>query len=228
MEIAAAIWMFLILSIAAVVAVFAVPRRPEPAPVPAVDDDLRYAAEVAVAADRAALTAQRAREVWEAAEGGVDVAWTAYEEADREARRTAAAAVFPVQRRRRVKGENAERERFLHRAALTACREREISMAQLNDVLAHRGWNARLHPATQESALRAAVRDHRYDLYLRAAEQERAAWAEAERAAVALRSLRTEACMATVRHDEEDTLSMDVSWWSRQWSTAEPVRAAAA
>lgn len=227
MPVVAAIWMLLILSVAALTAVFALPKRPpEEQPRPAEED--RYANEVAVAADRAAVTAQRARDHWTLAQEEVDAAWAAYDEAERDARRFAAAAVYPVQRRRRVRGENAERERFLHRSALAACRNREISIAQLNDVLAHRGWNERLHPATQESALRAAMRDHRYDLYLRAVEHERAAWAEAERAAVALRSLRAEACLATVRLDEEDTLSMDVSWWSRQWSTAEPVRTAAA
>lgn len=237
MEIVAAVWMILILSIGVVAALFALPRRLatatagvplETRPGTPTEEESRYAGEVAVAADRAAVTARRARAAWSAAQDAVDAAWTDYEQADREARRFAAAAVYPVQRRRRAKGENVDRERFLHRSALAACRNREISIAQLNDALAHRGWNERLHPATQESALRAAVRDHRYDLYLKAAEGERRAWQDAEKAANALRSLRAEACLATVRTDEEDTLSMDVSWWSRQWSTAEPVRAAAA
>ncbi|MFG1610509.1 hypothetical protein [Actinoplanes sp. NPDC049265] len=249
MEIVAAVWMLLILSIGVAAAAFALPKRPAvpaPASTPApgrrrsaahaaslddrnaasLDED-RYAAEVAVAAERAAVTAQRARDAWADQQDAVDAAWIAYEHADREARRFAAAAVYPVQRRRRGKGENADRERFLHRAALAACRNREISIGQLNDILAHRGWNERLDPAAQESALRTAVRDHRYDDYRKAAERERRAWQDAERAAVALRSLRAEACLATVRGDEEDTLSMDVTWWSRQWSAAEP-RAAAA
>jgi hypothetical protein len=227
MEIVAAVWMFLILSIGVAAAVFALPRRPAAAASPAPPHEDHYAAEVAVAADRAAVTAQRARDAWTEAQESVDAAWIAYEHADREARRFAAAAVYPVQRRRRGQGENADRERFLHRSAVAACRNREISIVQLNDILAHRGWNERLHPAAQESALRMAVRDHRYDDYRKAAERERAAWHDAERAAVARQSLRAEACLATVRGDEEDTLSMDVSWWSRQWSTAEP-RAAAA
>ncbi|GLY95856.1 hypothetical protein [Actinoplanes sp. NBRC 103695] len=239
MEIVAVAWMILILLVGVVAAMAALPGRLatanvavgftlEAQPDEPTEEEVRYAREVAVAADRAAVTARRAREAWSEASEAVDAAWTDYEHADREARRFAAAAVYPVQRRRRVKGENVERERFLHRTALAACRHREISIAQLNDVLAHRGWNERLHPAAQESALRAAVRDHRYDLYLKAAEGERLAWQDAEKAADALRSLRAEACQATVRTDEEDTLSMDVSWWSRQWSTAEPVRAAAA
>ena len=55
--------------------------------------------------------------------------------------------------RRRKPGENADRQRYLHHAAIAACRNREISIAQLNDVLAHRGWNPRLHPVVQEVAL---------------------------------------------------------------------------
>ena len=49
-------------------------------------------------------------------------------------------------------------------------------------------------------------------LLLRAAERERAAWAESDRAAAALRRLRAEACLATVRAGRPDTLSPDASW----------------
>jgi hypothetical protein len=239
MEIAV-VWMVLLLFAAMAAAVIALPRRltagpaatlaPVPAagPPPLTPEEIRYAEEIAVAADRAAATARRQRDAWAEAQDQVDAAWAAYETAEAEARRYAAAAAYPVMRRRRAKGENADRERFLHRTAFDFCRRREISIAQLNEILAHRGWNERLHPAAQESALRAAVRDHRYDTYLRAVEHERAAWADSERAAEALRSLRAEACLATVRADEEDTLSADADWWAQQWATAEPVRAAAA
>ena len=238
---AAAIWMILLLVATVTAAALTLPRlalarpalalRPapeQPAPDdPAPDDDLRYAAEVAVAADRAAATAQRRRDEWAAAQIEVDAAWAAYDEADRAARRAASATAYPVMRRRRAPGENADRERYLHHTAIGLCRGREISIAQLNDILAHRGWNPRLHPAAQESALRAAVRDHRYATYLAAAERERQAWAASERAAVALSSLRAEACAAPVRSDA-DTIAADASWWAEQWSTAEPARAAAA
>jgi hypothetical protein len=238
MEIAAVVWIFLLFVAGLAATVIAHPRRVTAGPaltlVPAVEkgprprtaDEVRYADEVAVAAERAAATAARARDLWESAQEEVDDAWADYQVADAEARRFAAAAAYPVMRRRRAKGENADRERFLHRAAFDACRQREISIAQLNDILAHRGWNERLHPAAQESALRAAVRDHRYDVYLRAAERERVAWAESERAAEALRSLRTEACLATVRATEEDTVSADADWWAQQWAAAGPVRKA--
>ncbi len=243
---AAAIWMILLLVATVTAGALALPRlatarpalalRPAPdepaldepaAGVPALDDDLRYAREVAVAADRAAATARRCRDEWETAQEEVDAAWAAYDEADRAARRAAAATAYPVMRRRRAPGERADRERYLHHAATALCRHREISIAQLNDILAHRGWNPRLHPAAQESALRAAVRDHRYATYLAAAERERQAWAAAERAAVALSSLRAEACAAPVR-TVTDTIAADAGWWAEQWSTAEPARAAAA
>jgi hypothetical protein len=239
---AAAIWMILLLVATVTAAVLTLPRlataRPalalravpdEPAAPaePEPEDDLRYAREVAVAADRAAVTAQRRRDEWTAAQDEVDAAWAAYDAADRAARRVAAAAAYPVMRRRRAPGERADRERYLHHAAIALCRRREISIAQLNDILAHRGWNPRLHPAAQESALRAAVRDHRYAVYLAAAERERQAWAAAEQAAVALSSLRAEACAAPVRTDT-DTIATDASWWAEQWTTADPARTAAA
>jgi hypothetical protein len=190
-------------------------------------DDLREAAEAATAADRAAAVAQHLRDDWERAEQNVEAAWAAYDAADAEARRVAPAAAYPVMRRRRARDENAERERFLHRTAIAACRQREISIVQLNDVLAHRGWNPRLDPAAQESALRAAVREHRFAVYQRAAEAERQAWQAAEEAAEVLRELRAEACAATVRRNVEEP-SPDADWWAEQWSTVEPVRAAAA
>lgn len=241
MERVAAIWMILLLAVAVVTALLALPRTPAaarprielaPVPRPADDlfrtqDDLRYAHEVAVAADRAAATAARRRDAWTAAQDAVDAAWTAYDEADRAARRAAAAAVYPVIRRRRVPGENADRERYLHRAATAACRDREISIGQLNEALAHRGWNPRLHPAAQESALRRAACDHRYATYLTAVDRERQCWAAAEQAATALASLRAEACAATVRVGVDERAA-DADWWAGQWATAEPVRTVAA
>ena len=237
---AAAIWMILLLVATVTAAALTLPRlatttpalalRPEPAPPapgePEPDDDLRWAREVAVAADRAAVTAARRRDEWADAQQQVDDAWTAYDEADRAARRAAAAAAYPVLRRRRAPGERADRERYLHGAAIALCRRRQLSIAQLNDILAHRGWNPRLHPAAQESALLAAVRDHAYDRYLRAAERERQAWAASEQAAAALSSLRAEACAAPVRSGADP--AADANWWAEQWATAEPARAAAA
>ena len=236
---AAAIWMILLLVAALATALMTLYRKIAGhghtlvlAPVRAAAADLRFAGEAAadraaVAADRAAVTARRRRDEWQAAQAEVDAAWAAYDEADRAARRAAAATAYPVMRRRRAPGENADRERFLHRSAVAACRNREISIAQLNDALAHRGWNARLHPAAQESALCNAVRAHRFAAYLQATERERQAWETAEQAAAALGSLRAEACAAS-RRNSVDSLSANAGWWAGKFAPAEPVRAAAA
>jgi hypothetical protein len=183
-------------------------------------DDLRFAGEVSVAADRAAATAERRRADWARAQAELDTAWADFDAADRAARQAAKAAAYPLMSRRRKPGENVERERYLHRAASAACRNREISIAQLNDVYAHRGWNPRLHPVAQEVCLRQAVREHRFAMYQAAVERERATWQEAETAAEALRSLRLEASTAITRVAEGQPVA-DEQWWADQWTTAE-------
>jgi hypothetical protein len=193
------------------------PAEPEPG-----DDGRRYAGEIAVAAERAATTADRHRADWEQTLAGVDAAWAAYEEADAAARRVAAASAFPLQRRRRRVGERADRERYLHRAATAACRRREISIGQLNDALAHRGWDARRHQVAQEVALCNAVREHRLAGYRAATEREQQAWRTAERSAEALRSLREEAMVAKVRAGQP-ARSAGAQWWSEQWTTTQPL-----
>jgi hypothetical protein len=218
---AVAIWMLMLLGVALAAAAMALPRKPaRPESGESADDDRRYVGEVGVAADRAAATAARRRTEWDLALQERDAAWTAYDEADRAARRTAAARAYPLMSRRRKPGENADRERYLHHAATAACRNREISIAQLNDVYAHRGWNPRLHPVVQEAALCDAVREHRLAAYRLAAERERAAWEAAELAAEALRSLRVEATAAITRTGAERPAG-DALWWSDEWTTAE-------
>jgi hypothetical protein len=224
---AAAVWMILLLAVALAVALMGVPRKlltgVSPAePPPPEPDHLRYAAEAAAAADRAAVLADRRRAEWRDALAEVDAAWSAYQEADAEARRFAAATAYPVMRRRRARTENADRERYLHRAATAACRRREISIAQLNEALAHRGWNPRLHPAAQEAALRCATREHRLAGYSAATERERRAWAAAEEAADQVRMLRAEACAAALRTAVAPRA--DVDGWAGQRTIAEPVR----
>lgn len=191
----------------------------------AIADDLRFADEVTVAAGHAATTAARARAAWEDAQGELDAAWTAYEEADAVARRTWSATSFPLMSRRRKLGENADRERYLHRAATAACRQRELTIAQLNDVYAHRGWNPRLHPVAQEALLRNAIRENRFADYQAAQVRERAAWQQAEIAAEALRALRAEAAAAFGRTVAEQPVASEF-WWADQWTTGElPVAA---
>jgi hypothetical protein len=216
---AAAIWISMLLAVAAAAAVMARPGRLAAAPPDSTTEDTaRYADEVAVAADRAAATAARQRAAWAAAREEVDAAWAAYEEADRAARRTAAASAFPVLTSRRP-GENADRERYLHRAATAACRRHEISIKQLNEALAHRGWNPRLHPVAQEAALRTATREHRLAAYRRTTARERDAWYAAEAAAAALRSLRAEALAARLRIGQP----AGNPWWAEQWATTQPL-----
>jgi hypothetical protein len=215
---AAAIWITMLLAVAVAAAVLARPGRLATA-APAdttTDDTIRYADEVAVAAERAAATAARQRAAWEAARAEADAAWAAYEDADRAARRTAAASAFPQLTNRRP-GENADRERYLHRSATAACRRREISIKQLNEALAHRGWNPRLHPAAQEAALCTAIREHRLTAYRTAAAREQDAWRSAEAAASALCSLRTEALTARLRTGRP----AGAPWWAEQWATTQ-------
>jgi hypothetical protein len=183
-------------------------------------DEIRYAREVAAAADRAAATADRRRTAWAAAQDEVDAAWQAFDEADRAARATAKACAYPLMSRRRKPGENAERQRWLHHAASEACRNRELSIAQLNEVFAHRGWNPRLHPVVQEAALRHAIRDHLGARYREAAERERAAWRASERSAEALRTLRIEAAAAGTRSAAGQPAAGE-HFRAEQWTTAE-------
>jgi hypothetical protein len=184
-------------------------------------DAARFAAEIAVAAQRAAATAACRRGEWEIAGDAVDDAWAAYEEADHAAQRLAAAAAYPMIGKRRAPTENADRERYLHRAATAACRRHEISIKQLNEILAHRGWNPRLHPVAQEAALVAAIRSHRFETWQRAVADERRAWQTAEAAAAALGCLRAEAVAAQVA---DPAPTSEESWWAEQWESTVPIR----
>ena len=222
---AAAVWiaMVIIATLAAVAIGLPARRRPvaqvRAATATATDAATDAAAE---AAAEAAATAARLREYWLRAQAEVDTAWALYDEADAEARRVAAASAFPVMRRRRALGEKADREHNLHRVATAACRRRELSIAQLNEALAHRGWDPRLHPVAQEAALRNAVREHRLAGYRAATGRERAAWQSLEQASEALRSLRAQALAATVR-DGAGLRSAEVQPWSEQWAITQPL-----
>jgi hypothetical protein len=197
-ETAATVWLSLLLTLAVVTAVLVAPRRSGRAVGWAAAD--LYADQVALAAERAAAVARLRRADWVRAQEEVDAAWAAFDAADRDAGKSVAAAAFPILRQRRTRAELADRERNLHRRATAACRRRELSIAQLNEVLAHRGgWNPRRHPVAQEAALRYAVREHRFAAYQEAAGRERRAWQDAERAAATVRSLRAEVLAVQAR-----------------------------
>ncbi|WP_422773553.1 hypothetical protein ACN28C_11935 [Plantactinospora sp. WMMC1484] len=160
----------------------------------------RYAEEVAVAAERSTVTAQRRRDEWLATQEAAEAAWRRYEEADAAARRVDAAALLPEPRTPRTPAEYAERERFLHRAAMAAATRHELSVLHLSDALANRnGWDPRRHPAEQEIVLRRVARDTLLAAHRAAEEREQAAWRDAEVAAAAARSLREEAFAAASR-----------------------------
>ena len=164
----------------------------------------RYAQEVAVAAERATTTAQRRRAEWVTAQETVEAAWQAVEAAEAGVRRLGAAAAMPMPHTERTPAEYADRERYLHRAALDAYWRRELSVEQLSDVFAHRdGWDPQLHPVEQELVLQRAIRDNLAARHLAAREREQAAWRAAELAVAAARSLREEAHAATGRRVAE-------------------------
>ncbi|MFF3867501.1 hypothetical protein [Micromonospora sp. NPDC001898] len=167
----------------------------------------RYAGEMATAAERAAATAQRLRAEWLSAQEEVETIWQAGEVAEADVRRLAAAAGLPQPHTERTPAEYADRERYLHRAALDAYWRRDLSEEQLSDVFAHRGgWDPRLHPVEQELVLRRAVRDHLRTRQQAAREREQAAWRAAEQAVLAARSLREEAFAATGPAEQEQSL----------------------
>ncbi len=157
----------------------------------------RFAREVGVAAERAAATAERRREEWLTVQSHAQSAWEAYETCDAEARRLSAAASLPLPKTPSTPAEYAEREKFLHRAAMAACSHRQLSPLDLSDALAHRnGWDPRRHPFDQEIALRRVARDGLREAYRAASRRESAAWQTANTASVAARSLREEAFRA--------------------------------
>ncbi|HEU4423906.1 MAG TPA: hypothetical protein VFR67_15350 [Pilimelia sp.] len=181
----------------------------------------RYAEEVAVAADRAAATAVRQRQQWLAAQEEAETAWRSYDAADAAARRMAGAGALPAPHTPHTPAEYADRERYLHRAAVSACWRGELSILELTDALAHRGgWDPRRHPVEQEVFLRRFVRDRLGALHRVAADRERVAWQAAEAATVAARSLRDEATAAATRARQA------LAWWEPAGTLARPVREA--
>jgi hypothetical protein len=180
------------------------------------DELSRYAGEVAVAAQHAAANAQRHREDWLAALAGAEESGHALDAAEDKVRRLAAAAVLPAPRTSRTPLEYADRERYLHRAAMAACARGQLSIYQLSDALAHRnGWDPRLHPASQEVVLSRAIRDHLAAVRDAAIAQEYTAWEALQAAVAAAHSLRDEALLAA---------------WQAQWLRAglEPASGTAA
>jgi hypothetical protein len=164
----------------------------------------RYAEEVAVAAERAAVMARRRHAEWVAVQRTQEAAWRAYGAADQQVRRFEQAALFPaLAEEHEVPADEfdlAYRRRRLHRVASAAHERGELSAAQLSDALFHRnGWDAAMHPFEQDALLRQVVRERRLHAYQEASTIERAAWHAADIAAAARRSLDDEAFTAALR-----------------------------
>ncbi|BCB84248.1 hypothetical protein [Phytohabitans suffuscus] len=160
----------------------------------------RYAEEVAVAASRAAVTAERRRAEWAAVTRTQQAAWRAYDEAAEAARRTIQAEAFGIPDTPSTVDEVSARRRYLERAAAVAYRRGDLSAEQFGDVLAGRdGWDPRRHPFEQETRLRVARRDRLRRACDTLSEVERSAWRAAEVAVAAKRSLDAEALSAAFR-----------------------------
>ncbi|GAB2597370.1 hypothetical protein Aab01nite_72900 [Paractinoplanes abujensis] len=160
----------------------------------------QFAEEVRVAADRAALAAERWHERWEASTDEVTEAWQAWLDADARLRVRRAAAAFGTPWSAQTPTEYAARERFLHKAVRTAAGNGWLPAAAVADALAGRaGWDARLHPLDQELVVFRAAAGHLRDRYERAVAAEKTARHDATLARRTSDSLRQEAWIAAER-----------------------------
>jgi len=160
----------------------------------------RYAEEVAVAASRAAITAERRRTEWAAVSRTQQAAWRAYDDAAEAARRAIQAQAFDVPDTPSTVEDLAARRRYLEHAAAAAYRRGDLTPGQFGDVIAGRdGWDPRRHPFEQEKRLRVARRDRLRRACATLSEVERSAWQAAEVAVAAKRSLDVEALSAALR-----------------------------
>ena len=167
-----------------------------------VQEMLRYADEIAVAAQGAAATADRRREECQQAQAGVERAWQAWQDADAALERARRAAAYEIPVTDSDPADDAERVRALRRAAQAAYRRGDLSDSQLLDALTHsNGWDPTLHPAEQELVLARAAVTHRFTAYQEALNAEDAAWQAADVATAAVRTLRREATAAMVAAD---------------------------
>ena len=168
-------------------------------------ESIRYAGEIAVAAQGAAATAERRREECQQAQAAVEAAWQAYQRVDAELERARRAAAFATPA---SLPSEAERAQSLRRCAQAAHRRGDLSDTQLLDALTHRnGWDVARHPVEQELALARAAARHRFDAYQQALLAEREAWRAADIATAAVRSLRQEVTVATTRADSARSTS---------------------
>lgn len=165
---------------------------------------VRLADEVRVAADRAAVNADRWQSRLQQSTDELDAAWQAWLDADARLRSGLAAARWGTPWSVPTCAEYAARERFLHRAVAAAAERGELPDAAVADALTgHNGWDARLHPVEQELVIArtsTAWLRHRYET---ADAAERTAWHDADLARRTSESLQREAvatAAAAARH----------------------------
>lgn len=157
----------------------------------------QYASEVRVAAERAAVAAQRWQELWEQAETAMNAAYESWLDADARLCRATVAARWGIPWSAPTCEEYAARERFLHRAVAAACDRGDLPAEALADALAGRnGWDARLHPVDQELVIARATATYRRRCYDAAVTAEQTARHDAGLARRASSSLSREALAA--------------------------------
>jgi hypothetical protein len=191
----------------------------------------RQGDDLAVAAARSAVTAQRRQEEWEALRRAREAAWRAFDAADTVARRVGSAAAFPLPATPLTTQEELRaRERYLHRTATAAYRRGEISVADLSEILSHRnGWDPHRHPADHEIALRRLARQRLFAAYESVVPLELAARHGAEVAATAARSLHDEAfAVLSLARRAEAALAAESQPRRRYAAVSRPARAATA
>lgn len=155
----------------------------------------RYCTEVAVAATRATLMAERRRTEWESAQRTQEAAWRAFEESEQAVHRLRRADAFPL-----PEDDPQARRRHLVSLANAAHARGEISAANLADALMHRnGWDPAAHPFAQQLTLRRVIRDRKFRAYQEASEIERQASNAFDMAAASKRSLDDESFDAELR-----------------------------
>jgi hypothetical protein len=166
------------------------------------DELSRYAEELAVAARRAARTAQRTRDEWVLRDRELAQAWDGFIEAGFQIRRLLPAEAFQIPKQQLTPMEVVDRERHLHRTATQAYHRDDIGSEQLLDALHRRnGWDPCRHPAQQEIVLWRIIWERRRTAYRWAVAAERRAWRDAGVALASSLSLRDEALTAELASD---------------------------
>lgn len=166
----------------------------------------RFADEMAVAAERCTVMAERRHDQWQAAQRTCEAAWDAYNHADADVRRLERAAVFPSavpadEQEEPDAADLAGQERYLRRLVTAAYEAGQLSAEQLRSALAHRdGWDPSQHPFELQLKLRRLDRERCLRGYQEAAAVEQSAWHAADLAAAARSSLAAEALAAEHRN----------------------------